>query len=138
MSGLSDDTLREIEAQNQYASPCPVCGGVAHCLIREGMCRAPRSNPTVTLLLAEVRRLREALAFGDAAIAQWKHNAEWADAQHTKAEAERDALREVAKALPLDKSFDDAADFKDNAAAFMRAMGLARALLSPVSGERPE
>jgi hypothetical protein len=47
-------------------------------------------------------------------------------------------LLEACKALPLDCEFEDAADFKDNAVAFMRAMQLAReaiAIAEPQNGE---
>jgi hypothetical protein len=47
-----------------------------------------------------------------------------------KADANLDAaapkLLEACKSLPLDCEFEDAADFKDNASAFLRAMKLAR------------
>lgn len=47
----------------------------------------------------------------------------------SKLRAENDRLRAACQALPLDKTFEDAADFKDNAVAFMRAMDLAREAL---------
>ncbi len=43
--------------------------------------------------------------------------------------AERDMLRAACEALPLDCEFEDAADYKDNARRFDRAMDLARAAL---------
>ena len=43
-------------------------------------------------------------------------------------------LLEALEALPLDESFEDAADFKDNASAFLRAMELARIAIAKVMG----
>ena len=39
------------------------------------------------------------------------------------------------QSLPLDCSFEDAADFKDNSQAFMRAMDLARAAIAKATGK---
>lgn len=43
-------------------------------------------------------------------------------------------LLAVCEALPLDREFEDAADYKDNAARFDRAMRLARAAIAKAKG----
>lgn len=42
------------------------------------------------------------------------------------------------QALPLDSSFEDATDFKDNANAFRLAMILARAAIAKATGQEPQ
>jgi len=45
-------------------------------------------------------------------------------------------LLAACKALPLDCEFEDAADFKDNARAFLRAMEFARSAIAKAEGSK--
>ena len=89
----------------------------------------PKHHEPIYPANTERRPLAEAL--------YWKDCPDYNTRANARLIAAAPDLLEACEALPLEVEFEDAADFKDNARAFMEAMSLARAAIKKAMGVNP-